>query len=192
MLASDQGAWQTGEVRAIIMRDEDYYGLAALEITERRFDHPLMAKAFAHALGNANKTRALYIRMRADQLKKEATTLAREARKRERLQRAEEQAAKEVLERKLLAAEQIRRKEEEVAHRRKQELEAQRAGDAWEREATVQDRWSTSQSYGSGDTKSAESQPTKPSQRSSSMSPEELDKIVEALKKSQNAKSNFY
>ena len=41
--------------RLNIMRDEEFYGLAAHEIAERQFSQSLMAKAYALALGDAEK-----------------------------------------------------------------------------------------------------------------------------------------
>jgi hypothetical protein len=54
------------------MPHERFYGLAAAEIAERRPDCDLLAKAYAVAGGNAEKTKALYIGMRAEELEKEA------------------------------------------------------------------------------------------------------------------------
>lgn len=143
------------------MRDEDFYGLAAREISERQFSQPLMAKAYALALGDPDKTRALYIGMRADQLKEEAATAAREAQAREKLRSSAEQAAREKAERQRVAAEKARKKEAEAARRRLQELETQRAGDAWQRGETVRGGWATQQTEGSADNGTAKVPVTK-------------------------------
>ena len=167
------------------MRDEDFYGLAAREIAEQQFNQALMAKAYAFGLGDPDKTRGLYIGMRADQLKEEAVIFVRDAQARERLRKAADQAAREESERQRVAKENAIKK----ARRRQQEIEAQRAGDAWER---GEDRWVILSTNGSADKGSATSPPPKPSQPSPPMSPEELDKVIESLKRAQNAKYSFW
>jgi hypothetical protein len=54
------------------MKDEDFYGIAARELATRNHSEALMAKAYALALGDPEKTKSLYIGLRADQLKIEA------------------------------------------------------------------------------------------------------------------------
>lgn len=53
------------------MPHDRHYGLAAQELAEQRPDRDLFAKAYALALGDAQKTKAIYIRERAPRLELE-------------------------------------------------------------------------------------------------------------------------
>jgi hypothetical protein len=174
------------------MRDETFYGLAAREIAERQFNQALMAKAYALALGDPDKTRALYIGMRADQLKEEASILAVNARARERQRKAAEDVAREEAERQRVAAEKKRKKDEDVARRRREEIEAQRVGDAWSRgESANNGQESPSKNRPPQNAEALKPSPSTSSKPSPPMSPEELDRIIESLKKAQNSKTSF-
>lgn len=52
------------------MIDERFYGIAANEVSNQNVDQSLFAKCFAQALGEADKTKALYISARAERLAK--------------------------------------------------------------------------------------------------------------------------
>ena len=167
------------------MRDEDFYGLAVREIVERTFIEALLAKAYALALGDPEKTKALYIRMRADQLKEKAALLAADVRERKIKKEATEKASKKESVRQRAAAEKQKEKEEALARRRLAEAEAQRVGDAWSRGETQNRDWMAPSKNDSLE-KAKEPNPSPP------MSMEELDKIVESLKKALNSKPSFF
>ena len=79
------------------MPHQRYYGLAAAEIAQQRPDRDLFAKAYASAMGDAEKTKALYIGMRAEQIEKEEqASAARAAMAREEAVAAQKRMDKEV------------------------------------------------------------------------------------------------
>ncbi len=155
------------------MRDEEFYGIAALEIAEQRFSQPLMAKAYAHAVGDPEKTKALYVLMRAAQLKEEGA-----------IRHIEEVAARRTQELKR-TVEEAQKKQDAAAERRKrEEIEAQLAADNWNRSEPDGYIWE------SPNTKKSEETP-KADRPTPSMSPEELEKAIESLKKVQGEKRSF-
>ena len=157
------------------MRDEDFYGLALREVTEHQFSQPLMAKAYALALGDPDKTRALYIGMRADQLKAEAVTAI--ALERERQKR---------LERERIEAEKLKKKLAAEGKRRQEEVEAQRVGDAWTHGDGI--------GYHHGTGLQQETPTPGPEQKPQphkSMTPEELEKTIQSLKEALNPNKSF-
>lgn len=64
------------------------YEDALNEITERRVDRGLFARCFAEAMGDENRTKALYIRARADEIRLELKEKAEQA---SRLAKAKEE-----------------------------------------------------------------------------------------------------
>ena len=59
------------------MPHDRFYGMAAAEIAEQRPDRDLFARAYAMALGDSEKTKAIYIGIRAERLEEEAAQAAR-------------------------------------------------------------------------------------------------------------------
>ena len=53
------------------MPHDRFYGIAAVEIAEHRADRDLLARAYALAVGDAEKTKAIYILIRAERLEQE-------------------------------------------------------------------------------------------------------------------------
>jgi hypothetical protein len=125
--------------------DEDFYGAAAQELLSHQVNQALFAKAFALALGDAEKTKALYIGMRSDQLKEGAVVeiaaaaqRAREAQRFAVLRHKQEEEARSLCER--------RQKEKEAAEKKRaEEEESMLAGRAWERSSRIDAGWSTTQ-----------------------------------------------
>ena len=167
------------------MRDEDFYGLAAMEIAEKRHSIPLMAKAYALALGDPDKTRALYIGMRADQIKAEVVVLAANALKEEKERKADERVQQQQLEREQREAEKHRKREAAKDERRRIEIEAQRAGDAWSRNHAITYNATPPEGPEVSKKVAAPQPPYVP------MSPQELEKTVEALKQSLKPPKGF-
>ena len=62
-----------------MIRDEDFYGAAAEELAVGDVDKSIMAKAYALAIGDGEKTKALFIGFRADQFKEQAAAALAEA-----------------------------------------------------------------------------------------------------------------
>jgi hypothetical protein len=58
------------------MPHDRFYGFAAAELAEQRPDRDLFARAYAMALGDAEKTKAIYIGIRAERLEEEAIDAA--------------------------------------------------------------------------------------------------------------------
>lgn len=111
------------------------YEVAHEEIMRGEFNRDLHAQSIAKALGDADKTKAIYIRKRGDELIRKSKAVAREARRREEEQAELERKQEEEAERVRMAEEAARRKEEEEAERvriaeeaarRKEEEEAKR------------------------------------------------------------------
>jgi hypothetical protein len=199
------------------MNDENYYGIAAREIVERRYDSALMAKAYALALGDPDKTRAFYIGLRADRLKEEAAIQAHEAQAQARRQVAKDRAAKEqserqrlaaehaaaeqarqrhaaeraaseAAERKRLAAEKAARHAADQRRRREEEIEAQKAGDAWRRSEAISDGWPALDSTSAVQA----TKPPPPAPPPPALTPAELDQIIASLKKAHDAKPSLF
>jgi hypothetical protein len=147
--------------------DDGFYGLAAQEITDQRFVHALMAKAYSLALGDAAKTRALYIAMRAEQLKEERE-----------LASAREAAGREANAREGEAAQKRRQAELAAERRRREEAQAQRMGDAWSRSEFMTDGWGSAAASGRPEGTAVPTPPTP----GPPLSLEELDKIIESQK----------
>ncbi len=156
----------------------------------------LMAKAYALAMGEPEKTRALYIAMRADQLKEEFVNNERLARIKLRIQKAANEedrrkkaqaaAAEAKLKKK---AERARVKEEYLAKRKLEENEAQRIADAMRNKDYSKTGLPSARAENNLQTASADSL-TK-AQHKGLMSMEELDKIVESLKNASQKNSFF-
>ncbi len=143
------------------------YGLAAQEITDQRFVHALMAKAYSLALGDPAKTKALYIAMRAEQLKEEREVAS-----------AREAAGREANGREGEAAQKRRQAELAAERRRREEAEAQRVGDAWSRGEFMTDGWGSAAASGRSEGTAVPTPPTP----GPPLSLEELEKIIESQK----------
>ncbi len=61
------------------MDDEKYYDIVAQEIRENRINDALWTKAIAKAMGDENKTKAVYIQLRVEQIIREEKEASREA-----------------------------------------------------------------------------------------------------------------
>jgi len=79
------------------MPHDRFYGIAAAELAEQRPDRDLLARAYALALGDPDKSKAIYIGIRAERLEEEAMETARRDAELERLriQRERERAREE-------------------------------------------------------------------------------------------------
>ena len=133
-----------------------------------------MAKAYALALGDAAKTKALYIVMRVDQLQAEAAASLVEDKKRREIEEVNRKE-KEV---ERLADEKKRKREADDERRRREEMEAQRVGDAWSR----------SESLSKGYEPPHADKPAEPPKQPATppgITPEELEKIIASLKQAQ-------
>ena len=73
------------------MPHDRFYGIAAEEIARHEVDKDLMARAYAMALGDADKTKAIYIGIRAERLEQLACELVEERQRAEEERRQEEQ-----------------------------------------------------------------------------------------------------
>ncbi len=73
------------------MPHDRFYGIAAEEIARHEVDKDLMARAYAMALGDADKTKAIYIGIRAERLEQLACELVEERQRAEEQRRQEEQ-----------------------------------------------------------------------------------------------------
>jgi hypothetical protein len=106
------------------MNDEYFYGLAADELTTRTHSEALMAKAYALAMGDSDKARALYIGLRADQLKDEAarlisSSIAEEKRERELTAERIKSEAELANKQRKLAAEKIENEQKKLKEHKK-------------------------------------------------------------------------
>jgi hypothetical protein len=72
------------------MPHDRFYGIAAEEIARHEVDKDLMARAYAMALGDADKTKAIYIGIRAERLEQLACELVEERQRAEEERRQEE------------------------------------------------------------------------------------------------------
>lgn len=171
------------------MRDEDFYGLAACEILEKTHSVGLMAKAYAAALGDAEKTKALYIGMRAEQLKVEFIANQKLARANAKRQKIVEEEARVKREKQAKAEEVARKKQEHIARQKKEASEAQFAEHAWSGSGYQDPRPEPSILCPT----LPSSSPPQPeaTEREELMSIEELDQIVESLKRA-SEKSGFF
>lgn len=162
--------WRRKRAAAVeaVRNDDAFYGLAAHEVADHRFVQPLMAKAYSLALGDPAKTKALYIAMRVEQLKAESQAAS-----------AREAAETEACERGERAAERRRQSELAAERRRRDEAEAQMAGDAWNRSESMGGRWNSAAASGTSKASTAVTPPPP----GPPLSPEELDRIIESLKK---------
>ncbi len=70
------------------MDDEKYYEIVAQEIRENTIKDALWTKAIAKSMGDENKTKAVYIQLRVEQLIREEQSTSREA----QIQAASDQA----------------------------------------------------------------------------------------------------
>lgn len=77
------------------MPHDHFYGIAAEEIARHEFDKDLMARAYAIALGDAEKTKAVYISIRAERLDElaRAKVAADEAERRNEIERTKQKPA---------------------------------------------------------------------------------------------------
>ena len=73
------------------MPHDRFYGIAAEEIARHEVDKDLMARAYAMALGDADKTKAIYIGIRAERLEQLACELVEERQRADEERRQEEQ-----------------------------------------------------------------------------------------------------
>jgi hypothetical protein len=81
------------------MPHDRFYGIAAEEIARHEVDKDLMARAYAMALGDAEKTKAIYIGIRAERLEELACEIVEEhLRVLEETQREEHRQAREASE----------------------------------------------------------------------------------------------
>ena len=146
--------------------DEILYGLAAQEIAEKWLNHDLLAKAYALALGDHDRTLAVYMRLRVEEMKNDLKNLevrgAEEKRKREKEIRLFEKQEKIRLEKERL---------------QKERAEAQRVGDAWAREEALAGGWKAPIP------KEVSKPSSEPNHQGPPITPEELKKLVESLKK---------
>ena len=62
------------------MPHDRFFGIAAQELADASFDRDLCARCYATALGDAEKTKALYIAIRAERLEELALEMAKAAR----------------------------------------------------------------------------------------------------------------
>jgi hypothetical protein len=99
------------------MRDEYFYGIAAQEIAQNKHCVGLMAKAYASALGDADKTKAFYIAMRASQLIDDYKANQKLAEEKEQ---AEKNAQNEARAQREKRAKELRFREEEEQAQREQ------------------------------------------------------------------------
>ncbi len=72
------------------MPEDRYYGIAAAEVAEQRPDRDLFARAYAIALGDPEKTKAVYIGIRAERLQEEADVRAQREAERKRVEAQKE------------------------------------------------------------------------------------------------------
>lgn len=187
-----------------IIQDEDFYGWAAHEIIQGTASQSLWAKAYALSNGDPDKTKAAYIRLRVPQLKEEAALLILETLNKEK-QKAEAQKVAVENEAKLrqekadrlrkIEAEEKKQSEEKrkAEQRRLEELEAQRAGEAWSRsESSIRmtDSWiirPPEPPISKEDTSTQSAKDNTPP-----MSPEERDKLIEILKNAKDRKFKLF
>lgn len=101
------------------MPHDRFYGIAAEEIARHEVDKDLMARAYAMALGDAEKTKAIYIGVRAERLEELACELVEEhQRAEEARQREEQRQAREASEARQEEAKENYRKEREASSQR--------------------------------------------------------------------------
>jgi len=162
---------RTAEASKTAREDDNLYWLAAREVADHRFVPALMAKAYSFALGDEAKTKALYIALRVDQMRSEV----QEAGAREETERA-------LRERAGRAVEKQKGSELIAEQRRREDAEAQRVGDAWNRRESIRDGWGPPAEPGTKRSEDVQKPRTPPP--GPPLSPEELDKIIESLKKS--------
>ena len=93
------------------MLHDRFYGIAAEEIARQEVDKDLFARAFAMALGDPEKTKAIYITIRAERLEELAGEMA--------AVRAKEEVERKNREREMAA---MRAKEETERKKREAEL----------------------------------------------------------------------
>jgi len=123
-----------------------FYGIAAEEINRQAFDKDLMARAFAMALGDGDKTRAIYIGIRAERLEEQAREVDRaqqaaEIEKEQDLQRqAHENAAAKERERKEKDAARQNAVASEAAAKERERKEKDAARKSAEAQAREKDR----------------------------------------------------
>ncbi len=159
--------------------------MAAREIAEQQFSQPLMAKAYAIALGDPDKTRALYIGMRADQLKQEANAIITLAQAKEKERKTVENELQKKSEREREEVEKLKKKAAAEAERSRKEIEAQRAGDAWSRGESFSYHSAFPRVDAALPKLDEKPKPAPP------MTPEELEKVIESLKEAQKSKRTF-
>ena len=76
--------------------DEKYYETVAREIRENRINDALWTKAIAKSMGDENKTKAVYIQLRVDQLIKEEQEQQFNASRESQIAGASEEAWEEI------------------------------------------------------------------------------------------------
>ena len=117
------------------MPHDRFYGIAAEEIARHEVDKDLMARAYAMALGDADKTKAIYIGIRAERLEQLACELVEERQRAEEERRQEERRDARV-------ASEARARDARAAEARAAEARAAetRAADARATEARKQEK----------------------------------------------------